>query len=628
MILTCVAVPAAALGAPASAAPASTPTPGRTATPASPAAAAAPPLRRPDLRPRAEARRVDRVPTPRPRWFDCSALYVPRAQCALVALPLDYDRPKGPTTRVAVLRIPAADPARRIGSLFVNPGGPGGSGVELATAAPTFLDTSVLRRFDVVGFDPRGTNLSDPVQCWNDVGARARALTGLAPAFPVGGAEEAAAVRSAEAFGRACSTRGGAPAGAMSTAEVARDMDVLRRAVGDRRLTYLGFSYGTYLGQVYASLFPSRVRAMALDGVVDPVAWAGTRATRDVPQTARLGSAQAAARALDEALVRCRAAGPAYCALASRGDPRATYRRVTASLLRTPIVLRDGDLVQTYTYADVVATLLDMLYSPRGPEDVDAFLGFLAELQDPAEAPARAARARAGLRRITLQRKAFRAVGLVTTAERTAFRRAAGRAGYAFAYPNGPEAYQAVLCSDGLHPGRADRWPRYATAADRTAPGFGRLWTWASAPCARSTWTVRDEDAYRGPFTRRTAAPVLVVGAVHDPATPYASAVTAARRLPGSRLLTSASWGHTAFGTSACVDRAVQAYLVATTLPAAGARCVGADQPFAVPVDDRADDASRAAVATSATRSPGTTSGAGSGRGAGRVRPPVVPLRP
>jgi hypothetical protein len=159
--------------------------------------------------------------------------------------------------------------------------------------------------------------------------------------------------------------------------------------------------------------------------------------------------------------------------------------------------------------------------------------------------------------------------------------------GWAYPYPNGPDAFQSVLCTDGRNPSRASDWATYAARNDRTAPGFGRLWTWASAPCANWTWTVRDEDSYRGPFTRTTANPVLVVGNYWDPATNYEGAVKTSTLLPNSRLLSSDSWGHTAYGTSACVDTAVDHYLLTRRVPAAGTTCTGDSQPFTGPTEGK-----------------------------------------
>lgn len=534
-----------------------------------------------------EARRVDRVKTPRPKWFACDP-FAPGAKCATVKLPLDYDKPTGPTTDVAVLRLPARDPDRRIGTLFINPGGPGGSGVQMAAAAPGFLGADVLDRFDIMGVDPRGTNYSDNVRCWGNVGAQYDAIEPiLTLPFPFERPEVRAYVRASESFGKACSQTGRTLAGSMSTAEVARDMDVLRRMTGDKQLTYLGFSYGSYLGSVYASLFPDRVRAIAIDGVIDPVGWAGTPATSSVPQTQRIRSGEGAAKALNEILVRCRKAGPEFCQLAAAGNPVRTYARIVLKLKAAPVVITDpetGEVVLELTYPVLTSFLLGDLYSPDGWMFVDWDLSaVLSLLEPPADPGTPEAKRQASARQALLAKAADQAAK-----ERAAARekqRLGRSVGWAFPYSNGPEAFQSVLCTDGRNPSRASDWATYATRNDRTAPGFGRLWTWASAPCATSTWTVRDEDTYRGPFTRTTANPVLVVGNYWDPATNYQGAVTTSKLLPNSRLLSSDSWGHTAYGTSECVNTAVERYLLTKKVPAAGTTCIGDAQPFSDPIE-------------------------------------------
>jgi pimeloyl-ACP methyl ester carboxylesterase len=531
-----------------------------------------------------EAQRVDRVPTPKPGWLDCSE-FTPGAQCATVNLPLDYDQPKGPQTAVAVLRLKATDQKNKIGTLFLNPGGPGGSGVQMAAYAPVFLGPQVLAKFDIVGFDPRGTNYSDNVRCWRSQGEQNIALNGMRVAFPWTSAETTAYIKSTKAFGKACSTTGKPLSGSMSTAEVARDMDVLRRTVGDKQLTYAGFSYGTYLGQVYANLFPDRVRAMVIDGVLDPVAWAGTKATGRVPQTTRIRSGEGAAKALHEILVRCAAAGPSRCSFAATGDPLTNYGTVISSLKKAPLVITDPADGATYTisYADLISALLGMMYDPAGSATISDMLSAVYTLLQPPTAPGaptvgERAQARTTLIGILSARKSR------ADAAKTAKAAKAGIAGTVFPtgfpYFNGPEALQSVLCTDGVNPPDAASWPNYAEAADKKAPDFGRGWTWASAACASKTWTVRDEDAYTGPFTRRTVNPVLVVGNLWDPATNFDGAVKAAALLPNSRLLSSDSWGHTAYGTSACVTSAVDAYVLTQSLPAKGTRCVGDVQPF------------------------------------------------
>lgn len=254
--LALVGTPAAVLAAP-------------NAPPASSTTAAA---AQPDTTSSDEAKRVDRFATPRPKTFDCTAVIGVPSECGTVKLPLDYDRPTGAKTEVAYLRLKAKDQKNKIGTLFLNPGGPGGSGVDIASYAPYFLSPSLLQKFDIVGIDPRGTNFSDNVKCFENLGEQSNALSGIFVPFPYTQREENAYKRSSVKFGLACSTTGKPLSAHMSTANVARDMDVMRRVVGDKKLTYLGFSYGTYLGNVYANMYPDRVRSVAIDGVLDPVA--------------------------------------------------------------------------------------------------------------------------------------------------------------------------------------------------------------------------------------------------------------------------------------------------------------------------------------------------------------------
>jgi pimeloyl-ACP methyl ester carboxylesterase len=530
----------------------------------------------------AEAQRVDRVKLPLD-WFDCSTLTLDRtpAECATATFPLDYDQPKGTTTQVAVMRLKARDPARRIGTLFLNPGGPGGSGVRYAAEASRLLSADVLDRFDVVGFDPRGTNLSDPVRCWKDVGQRAAAITSmLAMPFPATSGQTAAYVSDAKAFGKACSTTGRPISGAMSTAQVARDMDVLRRTLGDRQLTYLGLSYGTYLGVTYANMFPDRVRAIVADGNLDPVAWAGTPATKDTPQTARLRSGEGSDKALRELLTRCRKAGPDYCTINSLGDPLAVYESLVAETKAITGTPRADEL--GLDYPTFVAVMLAALRTSLAGDWVDLFVNVAwSVLHGSADEVSAAKATLATIRGTTARAAADRQAML----QKLQVLPGGSSLAVAWPYDNSWEAEMSVLCSDGLNPVDAGSWPRVAAAQEVTAPGFGPLWTWVSAPCASNTWTVTDPDVYRGPFTRRTANPVLVVGAYWDPATNYDSSVAVSKLLPNSRLLSNDNWGHTSYGTSACDTQATDRYLLDLALPAAGTVCSGDDQPYTTPLD-------------------------------------------
>ena len=511
-----------------------------------------------DVTSQQEADRVDRVPAPELKWYGCYG----NAQCATVRLPLDYDEPDGSTVELALLRIKARKPAQRIGSLFVNPGGPGGSGTDMAAMAPAFLSDSVLDRFDVVGFDPRGMGASDNVKCFPTTREQALAQKQLNKFFPYGATEEAAYTKAARAVGRACSTTGAPLAGAMSTAEVARDMDVLRRAVGDAKLTYLGFSYGTLLGQYYANMFPDRVRALALDGVINPKSWTGAPANPGSLQDDRLRSADAAYRALRVLLIRCDRAGAERCVFAA-GDPQKHFAAIARKLRAKPLVLgRDdaGHAVQL-TYADFIGITLTGLYFTEAGD-------FVTSIASGVEMLLAAPTGKTAKQRSAAQATLRAHLSRVRPPARD------------FPYDNSVDAFSGVLCTDAGHPTDTALWPALTAAEDERAPYFGRAWGWGTVFCAGNTWTVQDEDSYRGPFNRTTSAPVLFVGNQWDPATSYRQAVSAAKLLPNSRLLSSDNWGHTAYGTSTCVTTAVDRYLLRGTLPAAGTVCHSPSQPF------------------------------------------------
>ena len=283
----------------------------------------------------------------------------------------------------------------------------------------------------------------------------------------------------------------------MSTAEVARDMELMRRAVGDKKLTYLGFSYGTYLGQVYANMFPTRFRAVAVDGVLDPVAWAGDKSNVDQPLELRLNSSGGAAKVLREILVRCDRVGGAKCRFAA-GDPVANTQLIGERLRAAPVVIEDEEFGEsfTFTYQDLVGSMLSALYDPAGYQYIVDMLADLYVLTEPPSPSARstgsrdadAARRLAALHRTapTRSRAAARAGASPTT---TASTRS----------PRSPAPTRE-------RPPRAASSPAYAAQADERANYFGRLWLWGTSVCAGDAFTGDDEDAYTGPFDTKTTS--------------------------------------------------------------------------------------------------------------------------
>ena len=501
---------------------------------------------------------------PRLHWASCGEGFE-AFQCATAVVPLDYDRPTGRQITLALARLPASDPSRRIGSLFINPGGPGGSGVDVVLEAGQFLYSDEVRaRFDLVGFDPRGIIRSTPLRCYETFDDAQADLWPIS--FPVTKAEERVWVRSDRAIARACAERGGPILDHMSTANVARDMDLLRRAVGDRQLTYAGYSYGSYLGATYANLFPGKVRALVVDGVLDPVAWSTGRGdqARTLPFSTRLRSAKGAYATLNEFLRLCDAGGP-NCAF-SAGNPKRRFDQLAQRLLRHPVVVIDPEGIPvTIGYADMIGITLGALYDTSIWPDLADFLQAVWEQASPRAAGAslQALRARLGA---GLQQED---------------------------YPNFVEGFPGVACSETHNPATVGAWSRAARAQDRQYPYFGRPWTWTSSIC--QAWPGWDDDHFDGPWNHTTANPVLVVGNLFDPATPYHGAVTVDRLLPRSRLLTLAGWGHTSLFASSCIDSYVNTYLLSSRVPPKGTVC----QPDVVPFAEAATTAKTRAAASS-----------------------------
>jgi pimeloyl-ACP methyl ester carboxylesterase len=501
------------------------------------------------------ARTLPASAAPALSWRDCGGGF----ECAMAPVPLDYDDPHGPAIDIAAIRHPATDPAHRIGSLFFNPGGPGDAGTQALPPYYTYFPASVRARFDIVSFDPRGVGASTAVQCYPSLADEQQALAGTPAAFPVGRTEESDWIRVYAGFDRACAGRAAELLPHLSTANVARDMDLLRQDVGDERLSYLGVSYGTYLGATYANLFPNRVRALVLDGNIDPVAAAtgyGDQARR-LAVTLRFGQDLGMARTLRAFLNLCGTADPPACAF-SAGSPSATSAKYTELLKRLRAhPVNDGG--QSYTYDLTVGLVGEILYAveptPGGLPGWQSLGTFLQQLWT-AGGPATATPLRTPPAPLP-------APGLLAAAETYA----------------GPEQEHAITCSDFPTPRNPESYRAQAAYAYARSGAFGLWRTWAMEPCA--TWPATDADRYAGPWNRPTAAPILVVGNTTDPGTPYPNSVAMAHRLARARLLTVEGYGHTAFlNPSTCAATYEAAYLTDGTLPPPDTTCQQDHHPF------------------------------------------------
>ena len=306
---------------------------------------------------------------PEIEWSACPAATPEEAEalaefsCSVVDVPLTYRKPDGRQIELALGLLPATDQAHKLGSVFWNPGGPGGSG-----RIPFELSPAIHERFDIVGFDPRGIAASTPLKCFE---SNEQALSTFGTDFPLTLAEQTRFIGENIEGTDLCARNGGPIIRHMGTANVARDLELLRRAVGDRKLNYLGYSYGTAIGAYYANLFPNKVRAITLDGVIDPVEW--TSSSRSAPIEYRLGSFYGADQALDTFLAAC--AADERCAFREPGVKlRRKYDRLLERVLRAPVALGEGEEAVVANYQFVVYSTLGLLYEPALSTDLAALL--------------------------------------------------------------------------------------------------------------------------------------------------------------------------------------------------------------------------------------------------------------
>lgn len=511
-------------------------------------------------------------------WGACTPALLdanPDFTCATASVPLDYRKPTGAKIQLAVSKLPATGPGARLGSVFVNPGGPGAPGLD----SPTFATAKLRERFDIVGFDPRGTGASTPpVRCAT---TSEEAASLLNPTFPLNPVQEATAANKA-AQGAAGCKASATIAARMSTANVARDLDLLRRAVGDSKLSFLGFSSGTLIGETYANLFPTTTRALALDGTLDPLRFTAGRTSTEAgqPLDERLKSYVGTDEAVSGFLSAC-ASAPGTCAFASPSAAtpaqlRTKFRALLARIRANNGVTVDlGDGATTLSYQDVIG----MIYGELNvgiftSQDLAGTLDALDVASQSQTAPIPSNDLRALID--TLRRWFQRPTGPVVEP-----------------YDNFQDAFTTFICNDTVGPTSTSPYISFGRSSDQAVPGFGPFWIWTTAACA--TFPVQDPDVYRGPWSAKTTTPILVLGnRGGDPSVRYTNAVAAQSTLGKARLLSVDMYGHTSYNlASTCVNDAVDDYLIGLVVPAAGASCTTDFGPFD-PVTEAASDAGAA----------------------------------
>lgn len=441
--------------------------------------------------------------------------------CGTLQVPLDYDDPEAKSLDIYVVRVRMADQVQREGSIVINPGGPGGSGLDAAVGLALSMPTEVLTRFDLVGFDPRGVGLSEPLRCIS--GEQKDALAAADP-FP---RDAAALARDAQQYSEltdGCWDKYGDRLEHFNTTSTVQDMDLLRQGLDEDKLTYLGFSYGTLLGAVYAEMFPDKVRALVLDGAVDPAEGAADRSE---------AQAKGFEDAFNQFAAACRSQG-AQCPIGP--DARKSVMGLLAKARARPIPTSQAGDDRMATAGNVHLAVLSALYDQ-------------GKWPDLAKALAEAGKGDAK--------------GVFALDDEYNQRTEDGKFG------NILDANFVINCNDYTDEVTPDVAAAKLAEWTKKYPLFGPAS--ASGLLGCQDWEPRQTPLPT--VDGAQAPPILVVGTVHDPATPYADAQDLTNMLESGALLTWEGEGHTAYPKTSCVTTAVDSYLLDLTVPAEGTTC-------------------------------------------------------
>lgn len=454
-------------------------------------------------------------------WTACAGEF----ECATAAAPLDWNDPGRDTIELALIR--SAATGDRLGSLLVNPGGPGGSGYDFVRDSVEFAVSDAARaRYDTVGFDPRGVNRSSAVSCYSEPAQLDEFLFGL-PQNPVGSdAYLAELAASSQEFGQACRRYTGDLLEFVDTVSAARDLDLLRAILGDPKLNYLGYSYGTLLGATYAELYPGKTGRLVFDGAIDP---ATTEFDVTATQAAGFESAMRAYLADCTTSSTCPFTGTVDAAMLE-------IRALLDSLDASPIRASDGR--QLGGGAMFTAIILPLYSAANWPYLGDLFTSVMAGDAD----------------------YAFQLADSYYSRDENGV--------YT---DNSTEAFAAINCLDYASTGTIETLRSEAAQLAVIAPVFGPSMSYGGSGCADWPFASTRE---RGPIVAAGSAPILVVGTTNDPATPYIWAQKLAGQLENGNLVTYNGEGHTAYNKSnACINDAVDSYLIDGTVPADDPNC-------------------------------------------------------
>lgn len=453
-------------------------------------------------------------------WTSCGSTF----ECTDITVPMNYDDPSGETIEIAVKRYNKAGSGEPIGTMFINPGGPGGSGIEMVESVTSYFSADLLTSYDIVGFDPRGVGESNGVRCLDDA-AYEELVNKRYDLDTDEGWDDF--VADNEAYGQACVDNTGPLVEFVDTVSAARDLDVLRGTIGDETLTYFGFSYGTQLGAAYIELFPGRVGRMVLDGAVDP---ALTYAEINAGQV--VGFERAYRAYLEDCLAgqQC----PFF------GDVDRAWDRTISLLeeLEANPATETGDPDRTVDDSDLIGAIIISMYSTEWWPTLTESIAMYLEGGDASQ--------------------------ILLMSDIASDREPDG------SYPPDKGAFRLITCMDYPVPSDRDAITQEAEALVDANDLFGPYFGYGEVGCATMPFEPRTEPHA---VTASGIPPVVVIGTTRDPATIYEWAEALSDQLESSVLLSYDGDGHTAYGMSSCIDGPVDEFLVRGTIPQDGLQC-------------------------------------------------------
>jgi len=442
--------------------------------------------------------------------------------CADLEAPLDYADPDAGSITLSMLKVPANSPRQRVGSLAVNPGGPGVSGIEYAAQSSYYFGTELQQAFDIVGFDPRGVGQSTPLQCQSDQELDEFVASDPDPDTE---AERIAADELLRDFGHGCQQRSGDLAAHVSTVEAAKDVDIIRAALGEERLNFFGASYGTFLGATYADLFPEQVGRMVLDGAIDPALSTEEKS---------LTQAESFETALRAYVGNCVDAGG--CFLGDSIDAGTSRIRTFLDDVETQPLDTSGD--RKLAVGNAVLGIWQPLYAESLWPTLDSAL-----------------------------ESAFEGDGTALLALSDAYN-SRGPDGYV---DNSLEALYAVTCLDTQDAIATTQVRSRVEEFEQASPTFGAIFAFGLSAC--SAWPFQPVEQPEQ-INAEGAAPIIVVGTTRDPATPLEWAEGLASQLESGVLVRRDGDGHTGYHVgNDCVDDVVESYLVSGRTPKSAVSC-------------------------------------------------------